>query len=341
MKISELQKYLQGKIDIALFFNNDANITYFSGTKPENACLAIPANGKPALFVPGFEAERMKETSTIEVVKLDKDFLKNICSRFPARKIGIIPGAISYQTAEAVKTMWNAELVSVEQKCKELRMAKTKEEIARTTKACTITDEILQDLFDNIGKCRTEIDAATFLKTKMSQYGLEQSFPPIVATAGNAAIPHHIPENAKLKGFTVIDFGIIYKNYCSDITRTIFVGSLTDKQREIYEKVRKVQEASVKKCSIGNTLDKIDEEGHKALGEKFIHRIGHSLGIEVHDVQTRPLKLKEGMIVTIEPGLYEKGKYGIRIEDDVLITKDKPVVLTKTTKKLKAFLRKL
>ncbi len=341
MKIPELQKYLQGKIDIALFFNNDANITYFSGTRPENACLAIPASGKPALFVPGFEAERMKETSTIEVVKLDKDFLKTICTRFPARKIGIIPGAISYSTAEAVKTTWSAELVSVEQKCRELRMVKTKEEIARIKKACKITDEILQDLFDNIGKCRTEIDAATFLKTKMSQYGLEQSFPPIVATAGNAATPHHSPENAKLKGFTVIDFGIIYKNYCSDITRTIFIGKLTDKQKKIYEKVLQVQEESVKKCVIGNTLDKIDEEGRAILGEKFIHRIGHSLGIEVHDVQTRPLKLKEGMVVTIEPGLYEKEKYGIRIEDDVLITKDKPVVLTKTTKKLRAFLRKL
>src|SRR5574341_1524332 len=130
-----LQRILRNEnIDLALFFNSDANIAYFAGVKPDTACLAIPASGKPLLFVPGFEAPRMAKTSEIEVVQVGRDFLKTACSAFPAGKIGIIPSSISYDLALNVRSEWSAELVSIEDSCRALRLVKTKEEIARITK---------------------------------------------------------------------------------------------------------------------------------------------------------------------------------------------------------------
>lgn len=323
-------------IDLALFFNKDPNLTYFSQARPEYACLAMPANGKPVLFVPGFEADRMAQQAKVEVVKTDKNVLEKVKALFPARKIGIISNQLTYANAQKIQNLWSADLIDISGQCTSMRLVKNKEEIEKITKACAITDHILQELMAKLQQCKTELDAATFLKTKMSNYGFEPSFPPIIATAGNAATPHHIPTHTKLNGFTVIDFGLIYKNYCSDITRTVFIGTPNEKQRKLYENVLRVQEEGIEKCKTGITLEEIDKKAHEKLGKEFIHKIGHSLGIEVHDVQPSPFEFAPNAITTIEPGVYSPGKYGIRIEDDVLVTKKEPIVLTKMTKELVA-----
>lgn len=319
-------------VDLALFFNTDANIAYFAGVKPESACLAIPFTGKPKLFVPGFEAPRMAKDSAVEVVQVGKDFLKMVRERFPARKIGVIPGAISYAAAQKVKAGWNAELLSVEDACRDLRLIKSKEEIRRITKACAITDVLFDEICQNMSSFKTERDVSTFLNMRMSQFGFEPSFPAIVASGINGATPHHVPSDSKLGGFTVLDFGIIYKNYCSDITRTIFIGSPTAKERNVYDKLLSIQEKCIQKMKPGVTLEEIDDFAHRQVGPSMIHRLGHSLGIEVHDVQPRPWTLLPGNVVTAEPGTYTS--FGIRIEDDVLVTGKEPIVLTRSPKSL-------
>ncbi|MEM3154927.1 MAG: Xaa-Pro peptidase family protein [Candidatus Woesearchaeota archaeon] len=326
----KLQKVLNA--DLALFFNADFNIAYFAGVKPNVACLVIPASGKPKLFVPGFEAARMAKASTIDVVQVGRDFLKEVCRQFPAKKIGIIPNAISHAIAQKVKVEWNAELVSIEEQCQDLRLTKSAEEISRITKACAITDALFQEICSNMHKFKTERDVFTFLNMRISQFGFEPSFPAIVASGKNSATPHHIPTSAKLKGFTVIDFGIIYRNYCSDITRTVFVGTPSEKQRKVYERLLSVQEKCIEKMMPGVVLEDIDDFAHREIGPSMIHCIGHSLGIEVHDVQPRPWTLQPGNVITAEPGTY--ADFGIRIEDDVLVTEKKPVVLTHAPKNL-------
>ncbi len=331
------QRFLKDNgIDLALFFNTDANITYFAGVKPESACLAVPSSGKPKLFVPGFEAARMKKDSALEVVQVSRDFLKIVHAQFPAEKIGVVPSALSYEVAQKVKNQWNSELVSVEDVCRDLRLVKTREEVSRITKACAITDVLFDEICRNMHLFRTERDISTFLSMRMSQFGFEPSFPAIVATGKNGATPHHVPANAKLNGFTVLDFGIIYKNYCSDITRTVFIGLLSAKDRSVYNKVLSVQQKCIEKMKPGLTLEEIDEFAHRNV-PSMIHRLGHSLGIEVHDVQPRPWKLQAGNVVTAEPGTYTT--FGIRIEDDVLVTEKGPVVLTQAPKELIVFRR--
>jgi len=335
MKLREFQKHLQNEeIDVALFFNDDSNLTYFSGVRPEVACLAVPSSGESLLFVPGFEAARFSKASSVNVFQVGRDFLKDVRKEFPGAVVGIVPDAVSFDLANKVKSEWKCGFSSVEDKCRDLRVVKTKEEILRTVQACRTTDLLFEELCDNLKSFKTELDVAAFLKSRMCLLGVEPSFPPIVASGANGATPHHVPTAARLSGFVVLDFGIILNNYCSDITRTVFVGSPSSSDRRVYERLLKVQEECIKKVMPGAKFEQIDEFAHKKVGTAMIHRVGHSLGIDVHDVQPRPWTLQAGNIVTIEPGTYHKGKFGIRIEDDILVTEEGPAVLTRSPKSL-------
>lgn len=342
MKLNALQQHLSDKhIDVALFFNTDPHITYFTGATPEYACLAIPAKGKPALYIPGFEAERIARQTRCKVINPGKNFFESIYRAFSAKKIGVISKHLSYATAKHIQKQWKAKLIDITHACTDLRVIKTSEEIRHITKACAHTDHFFSELVTHLPKCKTELDVASILKHYLTNYNLAPSFPAIVATGKNAATPHHVPSNAKLNGFTVIDFGIVYKNYCSDMTRTVYFGKPTAKEKAIYTNLLAVQNASVERAMPGTTLEAIHDRAKKTLGKPFIHNIGHSLGIEVHDAQPRPLPLIPGTVITIEPGVYTKGHYGIRIEDDVLVTRKQPIRLTNSTRELLAIRRKL
>ncbi len=335
MKLREFQKHLQGEsIDVALFFNADSNLSYFAGVRPEMACLAVPSSGESLLFVPGFEAARFSKASSVNVLQVGRDFLKDVRKEFPGDVVGIVPSAVSFGVAQKVKNEWKCEFSSVEEKCRDLRVVKTGNEILRIAQACRMTDVLFEEVCDNIKSFKTELDVSAFLKSRMCLLGVEPSFPPIVASGSNGATPHHVPSNTKLSGFVVLDFGIIYQNYCSDITRTIFVGSPSSADRRAYERLLKVQEECVKKVKPGAKFELIDAFAHKKVGTAMIHRVGHSLGIDVHDVQPRPWTLQSGNVVTIEPGVYLPGKFGIRIEDDILVGEEGPVVLTRSSKSL-------
>ncbi len=336
MKLREFQKYLKDEeIDVALFFNDDSNLTYFAGVRPEMACLAVPSSGESLLFVPGFEAARFSKTASVNVFQVGRDFLKDVRKEFPGKVVGIVPSAVSFDLANKVKSEWKCEFSSVEDKCRDLRVVKTEAEILRTAQACRMTDKLFEELCDNFKSFKTELDVAAFFKSRMCLLGVEPSFPSIVASGKNGATPHHVPTAAKLSGFVVLDFGIIYRNYCSDITRTVFVGNPSSADRKTYERLLKVQEECIKKVVPGAKFEQIDAFAHKKVGTAMIHRVGHSLGIDVHDVQPRPWTLQAGNIVTIEPGTYHKGKFGIRIEDDILVSNNGSTILTRASKELR------
>ncbi len=204
-------------------------------------------------------------------------------------------------------------------------------------KACEITDSIFSELIKH--KFLTEKEIELFILTEIRNRKLKPSFPPIVATSKNAANPHHVPKKTKLKGFTVIDFGVRYNGYCSDMTRMIYYGKPNKKELELYELCLKVQKNAIKRLKIGVKYSNVAEEVREALGkyaEFFIHSLGHGVGRKIHQspkigVKSRDIAKKE--IITIEPGIYIKNKLGIRIEDTIEINR-KIKVLTKTSKKL-------
>jgi len=225
-----------------------------------------------------------------------------------------------------------------------LRQVKTKQEIATIKKACNISCEIIEKTIKKINKTLfTEKEIRIFLEKETIINGCSLAFHPIVASGKNAAIPHAKITDKLNKGFLIIDFGVKYKGYCSDISRTIYIGKPTQKEIELYNLVLRVQENSIKQVKnfINRKVSLLDDYSRKEFGkykDKFIHSLGHGFGLEIHE---QPFLSKNSddillhnQIITIEPGFYDlKQKIGIRIEDDILIKENFIEVLTKNLSK--------
>jgi Xaa-Pro dipeptidase len=222
---------------------------------------------------------------------------------------------------------------------------KNKTEIAHVEKACQITDEIFS-LITTDFYFKTELELARFIKKQIKQRGLREAFPPIVASgprAGNSIHPK--PTNEKLEGFVIIDFGVRIHGYCSDMTRTIFVGTPKSSDKKIYDLVLASKKSAEKKARTGARCAESDMIARKTLGaykKYFIHTLGHGVGKRIHEnpkiyyKRTEELFL-ENMIITIEPGVYLPNKLGIRIEDTYAIEKKGLRSLTKSSQKLLVF----
>ena len=220
---------------------------------------------------------------------------------------------------------------------------KTKKELMLIKKACRITDQIYLRIISGLNKhkFRTEKDLAEFINSEIAQRKLKPSFPCIVAAGPGASEPHHTPENRRLKGFVVIDFGVVYKKYMSDMTRTVYVGKPSAGERKIYGLLLKSQITAVNRIKAGMKCRDAHLSASKVLGKwdkRFIHGLGHGIGTKIHEMPRVRKKswryIREGMAITVEPGIYVKNKFGIRIEDTCEIRHGKCMVLTKSGKKL-------
>lgn len=207
-------------------------------------------------------------------------------------------------------------------------------------KACNYADSLFKDIINNFN-FKTEKDLASHIKKFAKKNKLKLAFSPIVGAGRNGAEIHHKPKDVKLMGFVVVDYGFKYKGYCCDITRTVFVGKPNKKQKELYDKVKKVQISSIKNIKKGVCYKDLDLKARKkfnGLKRNFVHALGHGVGKKVHQFPKISPKskwvAKIGDIIAIEPGLYFKNRFGIRIEDTVLVGKSKADVLTKASKKL-------
>jgi Xaa-Pro aminopeptidase len=221
---------------------------------------------------------------------------------------------------------------------------KTKDEIAKIKKACRATDAIFARICARLRRAHmTEIELRDFILTEIKKRGLKPSFPPIVSAskrAGNEIHPQ--PTAHVLAGFVIIDFGVIYERYMSDMTRTIFVGTPTIEDEMLYNIILRGELIGIQASRASARCADIDHIVRESLGKYkkyFIHMLGHGVGTKIHENPklyyklTKPV-LKENMIVTIEPGIYIKNKLGIRIEDTCLVTKRGCVPLTKSPKEL-------
>lgn len=228
---------------------------------------------------------------------------------------------------------------------------KTKEEIENIKKACRETDAIFKNILKSLksstgpkqGLGLSEIELRDFILREIKRRGLKPSFPPIVTSGKNAGNDiHPKPTDKKLSGFVIIDLGVKVNGYCSDMTRTVFVGTPTIEQKKIYDLVLQSEMAGIREVKSGVHTYKIDEVCRKHLGryaKYFIHMTGHGVGKLIHENPkiyfklTKPV-LAEGMVITVEPGVYIKNKLGIRIEDTILVNKKGSVILTKSDKSL-------
>jgi Xaa-Pro aminopeptidase len=351
MRLREFQKTLaKNRIGLALFFsldgeNTDPNLVYFTQYTGFGALAITPK--KAVLVVPLAEKGRARRTSRIRVAatkeKLVKTVKQMIMSR--PRKIGIDKNRTSVNFYRRLRKELKGRYVDISAECLRLRTRKTKEEIAIIRKACSIADGIMHKTLWNFRHFRTEAEVAAFMANETAKLGLCTAFKTIVASGSNACEAHHEPENGPLRnGFCVIDFGVRYKGYCSDISRTIYLGMPTPKETGLYHKVLEVQQRLIKECRAGRSFIAINKKAHELFGKhskNFTHLIGHGIGTEIHEnpnpkqTPRRPVtRLLAGSVITIEPGIYFDKRLGIRIEDDILITRKGHEVLTKTGKNL-------
>ncbi len=348
-KILAFQKELQKKnIDIALLYTMDTgvvntNLLYLANYSGYGF-LVVPAQGESILLVPLLDLEYAKN-ATVPHRLWDKNVFEIIAEKYGKihlEKIGVEEKKYSIFLASRVKKkMPNIQFIDVADILDILRSEKDEDEQLIMKKACAMTDKLLSDFISEFDSFKTEFDAQQYMKKTLLEKDLEFSFPIIIASGKNPSSPHHIPSKEKMqKGFCVIDFGIKYKNYCSDMTRTIFLGKPTREEKELYNLLLHVQEKSIDFCKQGISFFDVEQNARKMLGKyekDFVHSLGHGLGLDVHENITfgkDPLwKITENQVFTIEPGIYVKDRFGMRIEDDILMKK-KPVIMTKMTKEL-------
>ncbi len=328
----------------AVFFNyessKDATVRYLFGRDIDCTLIITRDNIKLLVGSRDYDQVLSYGFKNLEIIKDKK--LKEVLVIDPENKIsiGMNLDMVSVNFHNKLKNDY-PNIIDLSEFCDSIREIKTPEEIQNIRKSCEIAEKILGETIKNFRKFSTEIEAAEFIASLMKKLNVEPAFPTIIASGKNAAYPHHMPGKDKLKGFVVIDMGVKYKGYCSDITRTVYVGKPSKKEIEIYNLVLKSQESAIKKLKPGIKASEIDVACRKILGDYeqyFIHSLGHQFGIDVHENKgfrlhkTCEVPLKTGMLVTVEPGVYIPEKLGIRIEDDILITEHGCEVITKTPK---------
>ena len=220
-------------------------------------------------------------------------------------------------------------------------MIKDDDEIANIKKACEITDNCFEMLKNYIKPGLTEKQIARKIHDYYMNNSEGESFETIVASGENSSKPHAVPTDRVIEkqDIITIDMGCVVNGYCSDMTRTIFIGKPTEEQKSIYNLVLKNQKIALNQIRDGANIKSIVkgvESDFNINGQTLIHSLGHGVGLEIHEAPIVGIKndtcLKENMIITDEPGIYIAGNFGVRIEDTVLVTKKGAIALTESDK---------
>ncbi|MCH6268904.1 M24 family metallopeptidase [Neobacillus citreus] len=358
-RIEKLQSWMKENDIHVSFVTSSENVFYLSGyyTDPHERLLALAVfqEEEPFLVCPEMEIYNAKNAGwQHEIIGFNDivnpwDMIVNAIKKrgITVGKAAIEKEHMNVERYEQLTELFpNAAFISAEEKLRLLRMIKDAEELKAIEEACALADYAVQFGASEIKEGKTELDVLNALEYALKQKGVtEMSFSTMVLTGANAASPHGNPGMTRIKkgDFILFDLGVIVDRYCSDITRTVAYGDINDKQKEIYDTVLKAQLAALEASKPGVTAAEVDLTARRIIGdagygEYFPHRLGHGLGISIHEYpsikETNQLVLQEGMVYTIEPGIYVPGVAGVRIEDDVYITADGARALTKFPKEL-------
>ncbi|MCR4311202.1 MAG: aminopeptidase P family protein [Candidatus Taylorbacteria bacterium] len=291
--------------------------------------------------------KRVKGYTILDVSRQKQgELLKKLLPQKGKGRVLIDGSVISVSSAENARNVAkNIEVVNVDGLLKHIRQVKTLAEIKLLRKAASISCKAFALLLPHIKTGVTEKKVAETLKRLLEKCGAEGlSFEPIIASGKNAALPHAVPTNKKIKSgeLVVIDFGVLYRGYVSDMTRTVAIGRISDKLNEMYEAVREAQEAGCAQMRAGLSAQTIDAtcrsilKKHK-LDQYFTHATGHGIGMEVHELPIISSKatnlLQVNEVVTCEPGVYIAGLGGVRIEDSLVVTEKGSQNLTSSVEK--------
>jgi Xaa-Pro aminopeptidase len=320
-----------------------ANLRYFFGyvgESYERFCCGILSEDRSALVVPKLD-EAKAETSSVESVfawsdnEGYEDAFKNAISESRAGNgpFGCEDG-ISFGMMQSITKAWrDVEFNSVSEKISGLRLRKDGEEIIALKNAARILRKAYEEMDDFLRIGKTENDAAFRIKKALKNYGADNADFCAVQSGKNGAVPHMQTSDKRIaKGdMVVVDISITEPSgYFADYTRTFVMGKPSARESKVYDVVRSAQEAGISAATKGASAGEPDNAARGIIekagfGENFFHRAGHGIGLEVHEPpwirQGNEMKLEEGMVFTVEPGIYLFGKFGVRIEDNLLVGK--------------------
>jgi Xaa-Pro aminopeptidase len=331
----------------ALLVTDLLNVRYLTGFTGSNGACVISREER--LFLTDFRyvEQAREQVPDFERLQIGSDMLGDVAKRLRGRT-GFDDEDLSFAShgklAEAAPD--EVELVPASGLVERLRAVKDEAEVASMRAAAELATAAYESLRERGLAGRTEREVATALVRFMEDAGAEgPSFPPIVASGAHGALPHAVPRDVEIPRDTlvVVDMGAMADGYCSDCTRTLATGAIGDEAAEVYELVLRAQTASLPAATAGADCPAVDAVAREIIDgagheKHFGHGLGHGVGLEVHEAprlgKTAKGSLEAGNAVTVEPGVYLPGEFGVRIEDLVIVTDGEPEILTAFPKEL-------
>jgi Xaa-Pro aminopeptidase len=337
----------------ALVVSHLPNIRYLCGFTGTSGVLLVGLSG-PILVTDGRYREQAKNelrgagSRISPKPALDAAAERLRRARRRSLRIGIEPThmTVAARAALAKALGRRAKIIAAPQLVEDMRMIKDAEEIANIRSACRLGAELFRQALARVRPGIAESQIAGELEFRARRAGVEQmAFPTIVAAGRRSALPHGRASSALIprRGFVVCDFGVILAGYCSDMTRTVHVGRPSGAHRDGYGAVLEAQQAALEAVRPGVAAAEIDRAARRLLGRRklarfFTHATGHGTGLEIHEAPRIGARQKQllraGMVITVEPGVYVPGAWGVRIEDTVVVTETGCEILTACPKDL-------
>ncbi|MCX5782451.1 MAG: aminopeptidase P family protein [Elusimicrobia bacterium] len=325
--------------NVAYLVTNRADIFYLTGVDLDGFYLLVKGQKIFAFCSLLLKAQLESLLKGIEIISGENllSLITNFLKKKKIRILGLNPKFISHSLYLELKKNFKIKLLDP---ISSLRQIKDREEIEYIKKSCKIALKTLKIIKKMVRPGVSEEQIAFKIEEYFSKSKAKPAFPPIVAFGVNTAKPHHIPTSKKARknDIITIDLGSIYKGYCSDLTRTFFLGKIPTPVKKVYHLIKEAQSRAIYYINKARKVGEIDKAARDIIsqngyGKYFVHSTGHGLGIEVHEApkvnKENNYPIRQGMVLTVEPGIYISGKFGVRIEDTVLVTKKGFEILTK------------
>ena len=345
---------MEGRGLDAVYISRPVSIAYLTGffADPHERLMGLSVRPASAtLIVPALEQQRASERAAdVEIAawRDGEDPYALVARALPrTAEVGVEKDHLTLAVAEAITTRGGiSELIDVGAEIRRMRLLKTPEEVEHLARAAAITDEVTDDVISKLRAGESEVDVAFAIGSAIGARGGVLSFPSLVQSGPNSALPHLEPSSRRLgRGdFVLLDFGAAEDGYKADMTRMAVVGEPSDRQSDIHRVVLAAHDAAVAAVRPGATTGDVDAAARRVIdtagfGPNFVHRVGHGLGLEAHEAPSldpgSKTVLESGMVFTVEPGIYIPGFGGVRIEDDVVVEEGGCRVLTNADRKLR------
>ncbi|MEF8832381.1 MAG: Xaa-Pro peptidase family protein [Candidatus Thermoplasmatota archaeon] len=356
-RIENVFKWIDEDLDAVVILNSikphvDKTFFYITGLNKgefENCGLVIYPDNKAEMCVSKLESESASKSDIPKKVMEDREELKEWLEKklSEEEKIGVNASELTYKGFQKIEDSTDAEIIDISDAIVEARNRKDEKEIEILNEAGDIASSVAENITEHIQEGMKEYDVAAELSYLMRKRGATgEAFETISGSGPNSAEPHYTSGDRKLqKGdFLVLDFGALYKRYRSDITRTYIIGEASDRQERMYETVLEAQKVALDTIEPGVEGAEVHNAAKDFINStefegKFIHGLGHSIGLSTHDGSglspNVDVTLEPGMVFTVEPGIYISGFGGVRIEDDIVVTDEGYDLLTDADKGMK------